>query len=353
MKREFVEYDLFGNVIDNGHLLNDEEKELLRNYGYNYTKMSPKCPVLIPSYKNRKDSRIRQLHTVSDNKIMIFVWDWDYEESGYDKIQAPNVEYVLVPRQDWRCVQRTRVWMCNYMKEHHPEVDHYLMIDDDIGDGRMTNFTDTRRPGNLVLDVPLKGMLAILEDLHVKKSHHTVSAFPLVGFSIGNPSRLSSSTDKGYQAFCIQNGLQPWRDVANCSEDNLIWYDFQKNGVKYDIFLPFLIRFNTTIETTISDELTQVRNWLYNIRVMKSACTIRPSGFGWVCNITFNLRREGRNPQWPLVKNMMDRHFVGWENPDNELDVSNETLAIIAKEMRDIANMTRSKPRQIKVQDVW
>ena len=329
-------------------MLSEEDIATLKYYGDNYKNISPKCPVLIPSYKNREDSRIRHLETVSDNKIMIFVWDWDYKESGYDKIQGDNIEYVLVPKQDWRCVQRTRVWMCNYMKEHYPEIDHYLMIDDDVGDGRMTNYTDTRKPGNLTMHVPLKNLLGILEDLHVNHSYHTVSAFDLVGFALGNPGELSSSTARGYQAFCIQNGLQPWRDVANCSEDNLIWYDFQKQGVKYNIFKPFKIEFNTKIKTTISDELTQVRNWIYNIRVMKSACTIRPSGYGWVCNVGFNLKKENNNPQWPLTKAMLDKYFTNWEDLDNELYMDKEILTNIAKDMKHIADLELEKKKNSK-----
>ena len=56
-------------------MLSDEDIATLKYYGDNYKSISPKCPVLIPSYKNREDSRIRHLETVSDNKIMIFVWD--------------------------------------------------------------------------------------------------------------------------------------------------------------------------------------------------------------------------------------------------------------------------------------
>ena len=58
-------------------MLSEEDIATLKYYGDNYKNISPKCPVLIPSYKNREDSRIRHLETVSDNKIMIFVWDWD------------------------------------------------------------------------------------------------------------------------------------------------------------------------------------------------------------------------------------------------------------------------------------
>lgn len=329
-------------------MLKQDEYDLIQYYGENFKDFEPKCPIVIPSYKNRKDSRIRNLKSVSNNKIIIFVWEWDYKESGYDKIKGSNIEYVLVPKQSWRCIQKERVWICNYMKEHYKNLDHYIMMDDDVGDGKMTNFTQTRKPGNLTLRVPLINLLGILEDLHINRSYHTVSSFDICGFDISNPSKLSSSTAKGYQAFCIQNGLQPWRDVEHCSEDNLIWYDFQKQGIKYNIFKPFKIEFNTKIETTISDKLTQVRNWIYTIRVMKSACTIRPSHFGWICNVGFNLKNENNNPQWHLTKAMLDKYFTNWEDLNNELNIDNETLNNIAKDMKEIANKLLEEKKKEK-----
>ena len=81
---------------------------------------------------------------------------------------------------------------------------------------------------------------------------------------------------------------------------------------------------------------------------MKSACTIRPSGYGWVCNVGFNLKKENNNQQWPLTKAMLDKYFTNWEDLDNELYMDKEILTNIAKDMKHIADLELEKKKNSK-----
>jgi hypothetical protein len=296
-----------------------DTKDLMRFYGEHYLEMSPQCPLVIPSYKNRPDSRIHELDKLSDNKIFVFVYDWDYEASGYDKCQYKNVEYVKIPPVPWRCIQRKRYWISNYMIEHHPEIDHYIMMDDDITDGgKMANFTDTRGKGHKTISkIPLRNMLGMLDHLHTNYSHHTVSAFPIVNLSIGGSDIFSSSTQRGYQAFCIQNNIQPWRDKTFCSEDNLIWYDLQKQGKKYDVYMNFQIPMNLAIETTTSTLFTQAKNFIETARIMKFDCKITKSySKGWEFQINFNTKKPYE--EFFGIKDIFDKYLPDWTNLDKE-----------------------------------
>lgn len=115
-------------------------------------------PVCIPSYKNRDYTKIlfSNLYTLDD--VYIFVYDFDYKESGYDKIDFPqNVKIVQINiEKDFKKynVNRTdlstkRCFIFDYMTELG--IDRYIAIDDDIG-----NNTYIKNEKNDVTQVDLR-----------------------------------------------------------------------------------------------------------------------------------------------------------------------------------------------------
>ena len=41
--------------------------------------ISPNCPVVIPTYKNRPDNLVQHLDEISDNEIYVFCYKDDYK----------------------------------------------------------------------------------------------------------------------------------------------------------------------------------------------------------------------------------------------------------------------------------
>ena len=98
-------------------------------------------PVCIPSYKNREITKklFSQLSTFDD--VYLFVYDFDYKESGYDKLELPsNVKVIQINiDRDFKKynVKRTdlstkRCFIFDYMTSLG--IDTYISIDDDCGD---------------------------------------------------------------------------------------------------------------------------------------------------------------------------------------------------------------------------
>ena len=74
-----------------------------------------KCPIVIPSYKNRDGNLVQHLEQVSDNKIYVFVYADDYDNyKEYDC--KPNVEFVKL-NVNWRSIQKKRRYIQDYFAQ--------------------------------------------------------------------------------------------------------------------------------------------------------------------------------------------------------------------------------------------
>lgn len=128
--------------------------------------ISPNCPVVIPTYKNRPDNLVQHLDEISDNEIYVFCYKDDYENyKQYDC--KKNVTFVQLDVL-WRSIQKKRRFIQEYFVKK-PEIKRYIMIDDDILQVRTQ--TDTGK----VVQLTLNDGLAKLEELHIKYNGKTFS----------------------------------------------------------------------------------------------------------------------------------------------------------------------------------
>ena len=147
-------------------------------------------PVCIPSYKNREITKklFSQLSTFDD--VYLFVYDFDYKESGYDKLELPsNVKVIQINiDRDFKKynVKRTdlstkRCFIFDYMTSLG--IDTYISIDDDCGDQHY--IIDKNNSNNRVnLKTFIDKMYEKIEELNSKNKEWCIIS-PVVHFQKG------------------------------------------------------------------------------------------------------------------------------------------------------------------------
>ncbi|MBO7527615.1 MAG: hypothetical protein J6T74_06975, partial [Clostridia bacterium] len=144
--------------------------EEILHFSEHYTEYEPQCPIVIPSYQNREGTILSDLKALSNNKIMLFIYDTDYDLYKQYLVN-PNVEIVTI-NETWRSIQKKRHWIQNYLANNRPEIENYIMIDDDIKKAKVACYKDC---GSVTSKyIPIMNALGILEHLH-KKYSNTVS----------------------------------------------------------------------------------------------------------------------------------------------------------------------------------
>ena len=89
------------------------------------------APIAIPSYKNRKGIILQNPEAFGDAQVYVFCYDFDYTESGYDKLNLPdNFHIVQIHPDGWRNWQQKVRWIRFWMRDHG--FDMYFQLDDDI-----------------------------------------------------------------------------------------------------------------------------------------------------------------------------------------------------------------------------
>lgn len=270
-----------------------------------------KCPIVIPSYKNRVGNLVQHLEQVSDNKIYVFVYDDDYDNyKEYDC--KPNVEFVKL-NVNWRSIQKKRRYIQDYFAER-PDIERYIIIDDDVKGGRINNNGKTE-------NIDLKSALATLEEFHTKYGKGTVSGTEFNNLAFAHATKIVKQ-NPFYQVFLFENRWvieHPecrFRDMENVAEDVVIWYDCIKHNQPFCCFQT--LYFVTSDKNSIaSSSVNLIKNQINALRIMKNECKIAISS-SWGCWIP----GIGKPCQFYMdLKTVMDKELPQWENLERSFTV--------------------------------
>lgn len=152
-----------------------EAYDFIRNYDLNKDNLQCKIPICIPSYKNRKNNVIRNLQIFKDMPIYLFLYEDDYEKSGYDKLGLENMSNVHIIKLKvgdtldisknqvpWKSLRCKRAFIQRYMED---KADMYFMSDDDVlNEGKIVNADP--EDARTTKSISLYQLLAIWADYH-------------------------------------------------------------------------------------------------------------------------------------------------------------------------------------------
>lgn len=316
------------------------DKDIVKNYSVNFQNYTPQCPIIIPSYKNRPGTILNNLSSLSNNKIILFIYDTDY--INYKQYENNQIEIVQIHEQ-WRSIQKKRHWIQNYLANNRPEIENYLMIDDDINKAKISLIKDDGKITSKY--IPLINALGILEDVH-KKYSNTIS-----GGSNTNTGILSGTLVRNtyfYRTYCINNKWVKnnpncmFRDLENVAEDTVIWYDCYNNQQQYYafdfLFFEYKDQKSGKYSSISSTPINIAKNMINGLRIMKINCQINWSK-EWNCWSVRFIPKYNES-LWPQLKEILDTNMPDWE--DINKTFSNQTFIttfdLINKKVEPIVN---------------
>jgi hypothetical protein len=199
----------------------------------NLNSLEPTIPIVIPSYKNRRDCIVKTLDKVSKNDIYVFVYEKDYTESGYDVFDnKPNVHFIKI-KGDWRSIQKKRCFIQNYMLGLE-NVHDYIMMDDDVVEGRVVTVDGISHN-----HTPLINYLGALEYAHKSLGEkRTYSCCASSNIELGHWKDNKRFKKDNGQLFCVyaisndfvRSSKIMFRDVEDINEDCVLTFDLFKAG---------------------------------------------------------------------------------------------------------------------------
>ena len=286
-----------------------------------YTEFEPQCPIVIPSYQNREGTILKDLKSLTNNKVILFIYDIDYD--NYKQyLENPNVEIVTI-KEKWRSIQRKRHWIQVYLANNRPEIENYVMVDDDIRKAKLTCYKEDLSITSKY--IPLINALGILEHLH-KKYSNTVSGG--AGENTGILSgKVVHKNKYFYQVFCFNNKWLKehpqcmFRDMQNVSEDNVLWYDCYNNNQPYYAFECLYFECNNqrvkTYNSIASTPINRIRNDINALRIMKHNTKLHWSK-EWNCWAVRFVPGFIQTPiVWDNVKSILDANLPNWQDINN------------------------------------
>lgn len=319
------------------------ELEEIKFYSEHYQDYSPKCPIVIPSYQNREGTILKDLKSLSDNKIMLFIYDTDYPK--YKQYEDNQVEIVQIPEK-WRSIQRKRHWIQVYLANERPEIENYIMVDDDLKKAKITCYKEDLSITSKYITV--KNALGILEDLH-KKYSNTVSGGAGVNTGILS-GKVVNQNKYFYQVFCFNNKWlreHPecmFRDMQNVSEDNVLWYDCYNNNQPYYSFECLYFECNNqrvkTYNSIASTPINRIRNDINALRIMKHNTKLHWSK-EWNCWAVRFVPGFVQTPiVWDNVKSILDANLPNWEDINNNYteDEFTKTFNLLSDYLKPLFN---------------
>lgn len=278
-----------------------------------YTEFEPKCPIVIPSYKCRNNTVLNNLKSLSNNKIMLFIYDTDYDL--YKQFEDEQIEVIQI-HETWRSLRKKRHWIQQYLV-NRLDIENYIMIDDDLKKAKITCYKDNGKVTSKY--IPLINAFGILEYLH-KKYSNTVSGCVNCPMGILNDKSLYKQQTM-YQLFCVNNKLirdNPqcmFRDIDYVSEDQVVWFDLFNNKIPYYAFQSIYFEFdnirnNKSYQSIASDSLK--RNVINALRIMKDKCVLSYTS-EWKCwSVRFKPNYIER--KFIVVKDVLDNNMPNWED---------------------------------------
>lgn len=330
-----------------------------------YTEFEPQCPIVIPSYQNREGTILKDLKSLTNNKVILFIYDIDYD--NYKQyLENPNVEIVTI-KEKWRSIQRKRHWIQVYLANERPEIENYIMVDDDLKKSKLTCYKDNVNSFDTNTDfygvneeqtkindkitskyIPVKNALGILEHLH-KKYSNTVSGG--AGENTGILSgKVVHKNKYFYQVFCFNNKWLKehpqcmFRDMQNVSEDNVLWYDCYNNNQPYYAFECLYFECNNqrvkTYNSIASTPINRIRNDINALRIMKHNTKLHWSK-EWNCWAVRFVPGFVQTPiVWDKVKSILDTNLPNWQDINNNYteDEFTKTFNLLSDYLKPLFN---------------
>ena len=102
LTKDDIEYLVKSQQVE--HLIDIIDKDITDPY-----------PICIPSYKNRNKKFFTNVVPQLKCKVFIFVYDYDFTESGYDQYVFPDNVQVVKLHVDFRNIRQKRGWIVDYM----------------------------------------------------------------------------------------------------------------------------------------------------------------------------------------------------------------------------------------------
>lgn len=309
-----------------------------------YTEFEPQCPIVIPSYQNREGTILKDLKSLTNNKVILFIYDIDYD--NYKQyLENPNVEIVTI-KEKWRSIQRKRHWIQVYLANERPEIENYIMVDDDLKKSKLTCYKEDLSITSKY--IPIKNALGILEHLH-KKYSNTVSGG--AGENTGILSgKVVHKNKYFYQVFCFNNKWLKehpqcmFRDMQNVSEDNVLWYDCYNNNQPYYAFECLYFECNNqrvkTYNSIASTPINRIRNDINALRIMKHNTKLHWSK-EWNCwAVRFVPGFTQTTKIWDDVKSILDTNLPNWKDINNNYteDEFTKTFNLLSNYLKPLFN---------------
>lgn len=290
--------------------MTNNELDTLNYIKENLNSLEPTIPIVIPSYKNRKDCIVKTLNKVSKNDIYVFVYEDDYVESGYDVFDnKPNVHFIKI-KCGWRSIQKKRFFIQNYMLGLE-NVHDYIMIDDDVIEGRVVTVDGISHN-----HTPLINYLGALEYAHKSLGENrTYSCGASSNIELGHWKDNKIFKKDNGQLFCVyvisndfvKSSKIMFRDIEDINEDCVLSFDLFKAGYSRINFpwIRYLIIHEGTkgysLASSTQKHYKNVINTLYLLRENSKIFNQEKQGT-WGCKPSFNKI----NPYWLQLQPIID-----------------------------------------------
>lgn len=316
--------------------MTNKELEILNYIKDNYSNLEPTIPIVIPSYKNREGTIIRHLEDLGNSEIYIFVYEDDYTKSGYnDYDNKPNVHFIKI-HSEWRSIQRKRYFIQEYFK-NKSDIHDYIMIDDDILDGKMWTID-----GQRLIHQPIKNLLGAMCYAYLQHDNRTYAGAESCEIAWGHwnstPTKKYTTNHSFFQVFFIsndyiRNGGIRFRDLESFGEDCILHFDLEENNQSRICFpwIKFSFYKDSDKKYSIaSNELEGAKVVINTIRIMGDKAILKQSSKSKKYPL-FTKYKKGKtiNPYWNEVEPILN------DDSKSYIEMRNEILKIVDKYNKD------------------
>ncbi len=290
--------------------MTNNELDTLNYIKENLNTLEPTIPIVIPSYKNRKDCIVKTLDKVSKNDIYVFVYEDDYVESGYDVFDnKPNVHFIKI-KCDWRSIQKKRYFIQNYMLGLE-NVHDYIMIDDDVIEGRVVTVDGISHN-----HTPLINFLGALEYAHKSLGENrTYSCGASSNIELGHWKDNKIFKKDNGQLFCVyaisndfvRTSKIMFKDVEDINEDCVLSFDMFKAGynrINFPWIRCLIIHEGAKGYSLASSPQKHYKNVINTLTLLRENSKIfnQEKPGSWGCKPSFNKI----NPYWLQIQPIID-----------------------------------------------
>lgn len=316
--------------------MTNKEIEIMNYIKDNYSNLEPTIPIVIPSYKNREGTIIRHLEDLGNSEIYIFVYEDDYTKSGYNEYDnKSNVHFIKI-NSKWRSIQRKRYYIQSYFM-NKPDIHDYIMIDDDILDGKIWLID-----GQRLVHQPIKNLLGAMCYAYLQQDNRTYAGPNNCEIGWGHWNSMSTkkftTNQPFYQIFFvnndyIRNGGVKFRDLESFGEDCILYFDINESNQQVIQFpwIKFAFYKDNSVKYSIaSNELESAKVVINTIRIFGNKASLRHSTKSKKYEL-FTKYKKGKtiNPYWNEIEPIL------LDESKSYVERRNEILNIVDKYNKD------------------